>query len=104
MEKEERKPCAAEVEEVKEEPKAEEAAPSFEDVVERLVERLDEIEHRLAVLEGEGKKADDIAEDEAIAKRKALYARLSAPVKAPSNKPKAKASKLDAQTFASFLN
>ena len=37
--------------------KAQDATP--EDVLEKIVERLDAIEHRLGVLEGEGKKADD---------------------------------------------
>lgn len=44
--------------------KAEDAAPasddkSMEDVVEKILERLEQMDHRLAVLEGEGKKEDD---------------------------------------------
>ena len=54
------------------------------DVMERIVQRLDEIEKRLGVLEGEGKKADeegasDGAEngDQIAARLNSLYARLS---------------------------
>ena len=54
------------------------------DVMERIVQRLDEIEKRLGVLEGEGKKADeegasDGAEngDQIAARLNQLYARLS---------------------------
>lgn len=70
--------------------KKEENAPvqaedrSMEDVMEAVVNRLDEIEHRLAVLEGEGKKQDDeMAEcgsnDEKRALLNSLYARLLRP-------------------------
>ena len=57
---------------------------SMEDVMEAVVNRLDEIEHRLAVLEGEGKKQDDeMAEcgsnDEKRALLNSLYARLLRP-------------------------
>ncbi len=70
--------------------KKEEEAPaqaedrSMEDVMEAVVNRLDEIEHRLAVLEGEGKRQDDeMAEcglnDEKRARLNSLYARLLRP-------------------------
>ena len=70
--------------------KKEEEAPaqaedrSMEDVMEAIVNRLDEIEHRLAVLEGEGKRQDDeMAEcgsnDEKRARLNSLYARLLRP-------------------------
>lgn len=57
---------------------------SMEDVMEAVVNRLDEIEHRLAVLEGEGKKQDDeMAEcgpkEEKRALLNSLYARLLRP-------------------------
>lgn len=57
---------------------------SLEDVVELLVERLDDISHRLEVLEGEGKKADDelqaeCGEDKESARIKKLYARMMRP-------------------------
>ena len=54
------------------------------DVMERIVQRLDEIEKRLEVLEGEGKKADDEGAsdgaengDQIAARLNNLYARLS---------------------------
>lgn len=53
------------------------------DVLEKMSQRLEEIEKRLAVLEGEGKKADDEAEDagengdQIAARLNSLYARLS---------------------------
>jgi hypothetical protein len=69
--------------------KKEEEAPaqaedrSMEDVMEAVVNRLDEIEHRLAVLEGEGKRQDDeMAEcgsNEKRARLNSLYARLLRP-------------------------
>ena len=63
---------------------------SLEDVVELLVERLDEVEHRLAVLDGEGKKADnelqaECGEDKESARIKKLYARMMRPA---SSKPR----------------
>lgn len=75
-----------------EEEKKEEIAPEAEcgdgekeradeemDLMEAMVRRLEEIEHRLAVLEGEGKKADDEeAAPNASARRKALLAKLTA--------------------------
>lgn len=91
MENDEKKPCEAAV-------KAEDAgmdAPSTDDVLEKTVEKvsehdsklmdhdriLEEILHRLGVLEGEGKKEDDIAEQEGenavLARRKSLYAKIS---------------------------
>lgn len=87
---------AAEEEEVverkiDEEEKKEEIAPEAEcgdgekeradeemDLMEAMVRRLEEIEHRLAVLEGEGKKADDEAAPNASARRRALLAKLNA--------------------------
>ena len=53
------------------------------DVMEQMAQRLEKIEERLAVLEGEGKKADDEAEDagesgdQIAARLNSLYARLS---------------------------
>jgi ATP-dependent Clp protease protease subunit len=86
-----------------EEEKKEEIAPEAEcgdgekeradeemDLMEAMVRRLEEIEHRLAVLEGEGKKADDEAAPNASARRKALLAKLNA-VCAPSPRVEAKA-------------
>lgn len=105
MEKELEKKEVVEEKEVAEcgdkEVKAEEV--SIDDVIEALAKRLDthdalleEIAHRLAVLEGEGKKEEDIAEEEApeedvLARRKALYAKLTK-VARPSQPVKAKAS------------
>ena len=59
----------------KEEPKAEDL-----DLLEAIVQRLEGIERRLAVLEGEGKKADDEGEPapSASARRKALMHKLNA--------------------------
>lgn len=61
----------------KEEPKAEDGDI---DLLEAIVQRLEGIERRLAVLEGEGKKADEEAEPapSASARRKALMQKLSA--------------------------
>lgn len=57
------------------EPKAEDL-----DLMEAIVKRLEGIEHRLGVLEGEGKKADDegAPAPSASARRKALMQKLSA--------------------------
>ena len=61
----------------KEEPKAEDGDI---DLLEAIVQRLEGIERRLAVLEGEGKKADDEGEPapSASARRKALMQKLNA--------------------------
>ena len=80
-EKEEEKKDAPEAEsgcdENKEEPKAEDGDI---DLLEAIVQRLEGIERRLAVLEGEGKKADDEGEPapSASARRKALMHKLNA--------------------------
>lgn len=80
-EKEEEKKDAPEAEsgcdENKEAPKAEDGDI---DILEAIVQRLEGIERRLAVLEGEGKKADDEGESapSASARRKALMQKLSA--------------------------
>ena len=89
--------------------KAEDVSP--DDLIEKLVERLDEIEHRLAVLEGEGKRADDELGDDnkeddgaIMNRRKELYAKLTqsavsaVPAKANA-KPAPKASKLNLKSF-----
>ena len=47
------------------------------DVMERIVQRLDEIEKRLEVLEGEGKKADDEGASDGAEKRDQIAARLN---------------------------
>ena len=80
-------PCGDPNEEQKkneEEPKAIDDDIMTIDVMERIVQRLDDIEKRLGVLEGEGKKADeegasDGAEngDQIAARLNQLYARLS---------------------------
>lgn len=64
-------------EENKEEPKAEDGDI---DILEAIVQRLEGIERRLDVLEGEGKKADEEVEPapSASARRKALMQKLSA--------------------------
>ena len=64
-------------EEEKEAPKAEDGDI---DILEAIVQRLEGIERRLAVLEGEGKKADEEAEPapSASARRKALMQKLNA--------------------------
>lgn len=88
--------------------KAEEgdAVPSMEDLVSKMLDRLEEIEHRLAVLEGEGKKADDEAVEEVgdqavYAKRKALYKRLTSATSESVTPKKAtlKRSKIDISSF-----
>ena len=80
-------PC---IEEKKDEEKKDEEMKALDDdimtidVMERIVQRLDEIEKRLEVLEGEGKKADDEGAsdgaengDQIAARLNHLYARLS---------------------------
>ena len=80
-------PC---IEEKKDEEKKDEEMKALDDdimtidVMERIVQRLDEIEKRLEVLEGEGKKADDEGAsdgaengDQIAARLNQLYARLS---------------------------
>lgn len=69
-------------EEVKQEEMKQEEAPKSieeEDLMEALVQRLDVIEHRLAVLEGEGKKEDDESPEARVQKRRAaLLQKLNA--------------------------
>lgn len=113
MDEQKKQPCAEAVEETtkQEEVKAEDNVVSSDDLIEKIVERLDAIERRIAVLEGEGKKADDIAEDKQspddviMAKRRTLYAKLTAPAPVPvAAKAEAKrpaASKID---LSAFLN
>ncbi len=98
-------PCMENEEEKKnEEPKAIDDDIMTIDVMERIVQRLDDIEKRLGVLEGEGKKADDEGAsdgaengDQIAARLNALYARLSGgkadekPVVATSGKVSKKA-------------
>ena len=97
-------PCMENEEEKKnEETKAMDADDAMTiDVLEQLAQRLEKIEERLAVLEGEGKKADDEigdAEngDQIAARLNSLYARLSGgkadekPVVATSGKVSKKA-------------
>lgn len=66
-----------------EEPKALDDDIMTIDVMERIVQRLDEIEKRLSVLEGEGKKADDEGADmgesgdQIAARLNQLYAKLT---------------------------
>ena len=75
---EEKEAKAAECsEEEKEAPKAEDGDI---DILEAIVQRLEGIERRLAVLEGEGKKADEEAEPapSPSARRKALMQKLNA--------------------------
>lgn len=91
--------------------KAEDVSP--DDLIEKLVERLDEIEHRLAVLEGEGKRADDeLGEDNKeddgaiMNRRKALYAKLtqSAVSAVPAKAAVDRAPKASKINLKSFLN
>ena len=97
-------PCMNNEEEKKnEETKAMDADDAMTiDVLEQLAQRLEEIEKRLAVLEGEGKKADDEigdaeSGDQIAARLNSLYARLSGgkadekPVVATSGKVSKKA-------------
>ena len=80
-------PC---IEEKKDEEKKDEEMKALDDdimtidVMERIVQRLDEIEKRLEVLEGEGKKADDEGAsdgaengDQIAARLNQLYAKLT---------------------------
>ena len=75
-------PCTEE-EKKDEEPKALDDDVMTIDVLEKLAQRLDDIEKRLALLEGEGKTADGESEDAAesgdqiAARLNSLYARLS---------------------------
>lgn len=100
MEEKEKNVCA-ESAEMKESEEVKSDLIEQDDVNEAILRRLEEIERRLAVLEGEGKKADDIeeakeAEEGVMARRKALYAKLTAPtaschtVKAASKSAKSK--------------
>lgn len=77
-------PCMEKEEEKKnEEPQALDDDIMTVDVLEQMAQRLEEIEKRLAALEGEGKKADEGASDDAesgdqiAARLNSLYARLS---------------------------
>ena len=78
-------PCGEPNEEKKnEEPKAIDDDIMTIDVLEQMAQRLEKIEERLAVLEGEGKKADDEGAsdgaengDQIAARLNSLYARLS---------------------------
>ena len=76
-------PCMENEEEKNnEEPKALDDDIMTIDVLEQVVQRLDDIENRLSVLEGDGKKADDEigdAEngDQIAARLNRLYAKLS---------------------------
>lgn len=78
--------CSEEKEEAKaaECPEEEKEAPKAEDgdidILEAIVQRLEGIERRLAVLEGEGKKADEEGEPapSASVRRKALMQKLNA--------------------------
>ena len=68
------------------------------DLLEKIVERLDAIEHRVGVLEGEGKKDDDELEascdDDSQKRLNALYAKLLKPYsKGPKTEIKAEAKK-----------
>ena len=75
-------PCTDE-EKKNEEPKALDDDIMTIDVLEQMAQRLEKIEERLAVLEGEGKKADDEGADmgengdQIAARLNSLYARLS---------------------------
>ena len=76
-------PCMENEEEKKnEDPKALDDDIMTIDVLEQMAQRLDEIEKRLSVLEGEGKKADDEISDaengdQIAARLNRLYAKLS---------------------------
>lgn len=100
MEEKDKNVCAESAEEMKEAEEVKSDLIEQDDVNEAILRRLEEIERRLAVLEGEGKKADDVAEEKVeegvMARRKALYAKLTAPaaschtVKAASKPAKSK--------------
>lgn len=94
-------------EEEKQEVVAEEGH-SAEDVLEAIVERLDAIEHRLGVLEGEGKKQDDelVAEcgDDKQDRLNALYARLLKPSAAFKKAKAASNEKADLADFKKRVN
>lgn len=86
-------------------------AADIEDLMEALIQRIDQIDHRLAVLEGEGKKQDEEGEVSASARRAALLARINsicAPVSPAMEKitPKAKetAEESDARCKALYKN
>ena len=77
-------PCMENEEKKDEETKALDDDVMTIDVLEQMAQRLDEIEKRLGVLEGEGKKADDEGAsdgaengDQIAARLNSLYARLS---------------------------
>lgn len=79
------------------------------DLLEKIVERLDAIEHRVGVLEGEGKKSDDelSAEcgDDSQERMNALYAKLLKPyAKAPKAKDEAKTAKEELADFNKRVN
>ena len=79
------------------------------DLLEKIVERLDAIEHRVGVLEGEGKKSDDelSAEcgDDSQKRMNALYAKLLKPyAKAPKAKDEAKTEKEELADFNKRVN
>ena len=98
-------PCMEEKKDENEETKALDADDAMTiDVLEQMAQRLEKIEERLAVLEGEGKKADDEGAsdgaesgDQIAARLNSLYARLSGgkadekPVVATSGKVSKKA-------------
>ena len=97
-------PCMEEKKDENEETKALDDDVMTIDVLEKMAQRLDEIEKRLAALEGEGKKADDEGAsdgaesgDQIAARLNSLYARLSGgkvdekPVVATSGKVSKKA-------------
>lgn len=79
------------------------------DLLEKIVERLDAIEHRVGVLEGEGKKSDDelSAEcgDDSQKRMNALYAKLLKPyAKSPKAKDEAKTAKEELDDFNKRVN
>lgn len=104
----EKKVCAEAVEEQPKEGEIKAEELSQDDVNEAILKRLEMIEHRLAVLEGEGKKEDDEleatpAEDEVMARRKALYAKLTTPA-ASMPKAQAKGPKKSKINLKNFLD